>query len=431
MDGASWATAWSELARINWTVVKPGDIIYIDGGSEGMTYTTTLTIEKSGSANAPITLRRSAEAGHAGPITIFGGRSTPLPFCGQNTYVYQTADVRKDGIHVGNNSWIVIDGGDWRGMVIYGHNRDGVAIGAGSSNVTLRNMEIYDNGNATLVVDPNNAYYNTWYPDQQGITLSGGTNNSFERLIIHDNGQDSFQGGGISNLAIRESWLYNSREHPSNPALAWNYCRHSDGIQIFSGGLQSGVLIENSILGPGLLQGTILGQSPSHGNFAEVDNVTIRNCLMIAAANSNIMGYPAVKSKKWTMDHLTVYSVRYAPDGGHHTSIFLEGMGHSLANSIVCGAQIYMPDGDVSTSGNFQFHTNGYAIGADADPQFANAPDWERNPSLRSLLSSDFTAKNPVMAGKGSSITTVGQLLSRQQSTPALVDHPADTEAKK
>ena len=32
-DGLSWATAWNELDKINWSVIEPGDTILIDGGS--------------------------------------------------------------------------------------------------------------------------------------------------------------------------------------------------------------------------------------------------------------------------------------------------------------------------------------------------------------------------------------------------------------
>lgn len=30
-DGRSWSTAWNELDRINWSLVRPGDTVLIDG----------------------------------------------------------------------------------------------------------------------------------------------------------------------------------------------------------------------------------------------------------------------------------------------------------------------------------------------------------------------------------------------------------------
>ena len=83
-DGLSWGTAWNELSRINWAVVQPGDTILIDGGLTacpalgpgyncGMTYNTTLTIGKSGTSSAPITVRLASEGGRNGTAIIDGG----------------------------------------------------------------------------------------------------------------------------------------------------------------------------------------------------------------------------------------------------------------------------------------------------------------------------------------------------------------------
>jgi hypothetical protein len=67
-DGLSWATAWNELSRINWGAVAPGDTILVDGGAVacpalgpgyncGMVYNSTLSVNKSGTSGAPITIR--------------------------------------------------------------------------------------------------------------------------------------------------------------------------------------------------------------------------------------------------------------------------------------------------------------------------------------------------------------------------------------
>src|SRR5690242_16414397 len=85
-NGLSWSTAWNELDQINWSKIQPGSTIILDGGISNMIYTTTLTVEKSGVAGSPITIERSTEPGHNGTVALFGGRSTPLPYCGQPTY---------------------------------------------------------------------------------------------------------------------------------------------------------------------------------------------------------------------------------------------------------------------------------------------------------------------------------------------------------
>ncbi|HSW97262.1 MAG TPA: hypothetical protein VLF89_05540, partial [Candidatus Saccharimonadales bacterium] len=61
-DGTSWTSAWNELNQINWTTIQPGDTIFIDGGTSGMTYTTTMTVGKSGTSGSPITIVRATQA---------------------------------------------------------------------------------------------------------------------------------------------------------------------------------------------------------------------------------------------------------------------------------------------------------------------------------------------------------------------------------
>jgi len=303
----------------------------------------------------------------------------------------------------------------WRGIAIYGHNLHGVHLSRGSSHDIVRNVEIYDNGQANF-----DAARKWWNSDQPGVGLTGASH-TFERDIIHDNGQDAFQcGGGLSDLTIRQCWLYNGRPHPRSPALAANYTMHSDGIQVYGGGVQSGILIEGCIIGPGMMQGTILGQSPSNNVAAQVDDVTIRDSLFIDATNANVMGYPQVKSRNWIIDHVTAFMTRTNPDGKERTNLFLEGDGHTITNSIFYGSALYLPGG-VTTEGNIQFHTSGRNIGATADPQFVNAPPYDSNPDLITLIKSDFALKPGSGAqGKGASVTSVAGLLG----DPGLIPVP-------
>jgi hypothetical protein len=334
--------------------------------------------------------------------------------CGHATrYSYQTEGVRKYGVDLGACSYVILDGMKWRGIAIYGHNLHGVHLSRGSSHDTVRNVEIYDNGQA--VFNPTQKWWNS---DQPGVGLTGAAH-TFERDIIHDNGQDAFQcGGGLSDLTIRNCWLYNGRPHPRSPALSYNYTMHSDGIQVYGGGVQSGVLIEGCVVGPGMMQGTILGQSPSNGVAAQVDDVTIRDSLFIDTTNANIMGYPQVKSRHWTIDHVTAFMTRTNPDGKERTNLFLEGSGHRITNSIFYGSALYLP-GEASTEANIQFNTLGRSIGATADPQFVNAPAYDSNPDLVTLIQSDFALKPGSPAqGKGASITSVIRLLGDASLIP-------------
>ena len=228
-DGRSWAAAWNELDQIDWGVIQPGDTILIDGGPVacnyavtvtnsantplpagcGMEYNTTLTIGASGTADAPITIRLADETGRNGTARIFGGRSTPLPYCGQTSYSPDQAGGR-DGIYAEDRSYIVIDGSHWSGIMAYGWAH-GMNLSSKGDNhhVTLRHAEMFDNG----------SWSPSGEPDEPALTGSGSAL-LFERLILHDNGQDGFQTGyqrPVNDAVFRRIWFYNQRPHPTVP----------------------------------------------------------------------------------------------------------------------------------------------------------------------------------------------------------------------
>lgn len=410
-DGRSWSTAWNELDAINWSVIQPGDTILLDGGSDKMVYTTTLAVGESGSPNAPITIRRATEAGRNGKVVIFGGRSTPLPYCGQSSYINQTTGVVQMGIEFGAFAWIIVDGMSWDGISVYGHNTAGVDFSSRSDHDALRNMEIYDNGHAYQRSD------GTWQPNTRGDGVSlFGSNLLFEQMDIHDNGDDALEGGDIHNITIIHSWLHETREDPTQQGLPFDQCVHQDGIQVWGGGVQSGVLIEDSIFGPGLKEGTIIGQTPNGGNeWAVVNNVTIRNTLFLNKV-INVMGYSYLKEHNWMLDHVTIVSP------GNAIAIWVEGTGHVVTNSIFYGGQIFLPDGLDASSGNCQWKTNHDTtaiVGMIADPEFVtDASAFGDSTPLALIASGNFSLQQgSPCAGKGSSITSVAQLIESASQT--------------
>lgn len=395
-DGTSWVTAWDELDQIDWDVIEPGDTIQLDGGLTEMVYTTTLRVEGSGTRDQPVTIEVASESDRDGRAIIFGGRSTPLPYCGQTDYSYETAGVRGIGILIGDSSWVIIDGRRWRGIAIYGHNRNGIRLYPDSDHITVRNVEIYDNGTA----DHSSG---GWAPDGKGVDLAG-TSITFERSIIHDNGQDAFQSAGeVGDFTLRQSWLYNSRKNPTKDE-PFNYCKHPDGMQIFDGGVQSGFLIEETIIGPGFMQGVILGQARTAADQeAIIHDVTLRDVLFTKAFANNIMGYPNIKSEDWVLDHVTAHCPNTSGQ-----CFFLEGSGHTVRDSIFHSGNIYLPDGLHSYGGNCEWNTTGFQLGQVVDPLFADVNDGDPF----SLDDYSLSPDSPCF-GKGSSMTSVDQLLAQ------------------
>ncbi len=399
-NGRSWETAWNELDQINWDVIEPGAEILIDGGESEMVYTSQLHIQKTGTSNKPIWISLADQAGRNGKVVIFGGRTIPLPYCGQTTYSYITDGVRANGVHIEDSAWVIIDGLKWGGITIHGHNGRGMRFDSDSNNITVRNTEIYDNGIASQNDE------GEWRPNMPGVGLAG-SGITFERALIHDNGQDAFQSmsgeNNIADFTIRLSWLYNSRIHPIVNE-AFNHCRHPDGLQIFDGGVISGVTIEESIIGPGLTQGVIFGQSETAGgSLAIVNDVTLRNTLFTKASGLNIMGYPDVKSQRWIIDNVT----SHCPTQYTGVCLWLEGTDHAVTNSIFSGSQIVLPDGLDTFYGNCQWNSEGFVLGQIVNPLFTDVDETDPfSLDDYSLL------PNSPCTGRGSSITSVSQLLS-------------------
>src|SRR5262249_11184412 len=140
---------------------------------------------------------------------------------------------------------------------------------------------------------------------------------TFERLTVHDNGQDDFQDeshgtGTLNNLVWRDCWIYNRRENPLYPGYSFNEpqstgCTHADGIQIWGGGNQSGLDIETSVVGPLVNQGLY----PSDGGIGTTyTSVTVKNTLFLATMSHNIITDNPVHG--WVLDQIT----SYAPQGG-------------------------------------------------------------------------------------------------------------------
>jgi hypothetical protein len=415
-NGLSWKTAWHELDQINWAVIQPGDTIFLDGGETGMTYNTTLTVGKSGLPGEPITIARSAEAGHAGAVTFFGGRSTPLPYCGQTSYSLQTAGVQMQGIDLGNMAYVVIDGGSWHGITITGYNGPAVSFGETSQHDTLRNLHIYDDGNASQHSD------GTWSPEDGAIIVLHGNNHVFQYMDIHDGEEDAFQPIDINNITVQYSWLHDSRPSPVHPAASFNQCNHNDGMQIWTGNAVSGLVFDHDVFGPEKEEDLILGNGR-----VKVSNVRVANSLFISAGAFDIWGSPA---ENWTIDHITAFA--------ESENLILDGSGHSVTSSIFYGGLVEV--NSASQANNCQWNTTGNTLsGQTADPQFVSnlsslplgrSTDLQASPQISTLANLDFALRSTSPCrGLGSPITSVRAFLQLVQASSQTLATPVATSS--
>ena len=281
-DGLTLATAWNELNQINWGVIEPGDTITIEAG----VYGTTLDPTVSGTQGDPIFIRTTG-----GTVYIRGSRGTTLlPEAGTTGITAESAT--ENGVWL-DQSWIDIDGGDWKGIIIEGWQGRGIYYRKESSNCRLANVEIRNCGwveSKTTWTGGGITYSGSAaaYPNGPGVSL-GGSSHRMYRVIIHDNGQDAIQStfnddNNLGDFKADQCWFYNARPHTIVNARpigganseAFNYASHADLMQIYSGGIVDGIELTNCVLGPGGTHALIMGQtgagSPteqiSNGNFA-------------------------------------------------------------------------------------------------------------------------------------------------------------------
>jgi hypothetical protein len=382
-DGKSWNTAWNELDQIRWEDVEPGDTIMIGGGE----YHTSMDVGTSGVSGSPITITTNGEQ------VVLDGQRPALPYCGESEYSPKTGD---DAIGLEGQSFIVIDGQEWSGITIRNHKR-GIMLRRGASNIIVRNVEIYDNG-WSVGSGPAMA------PDGAGVEL-GGSDILFERAIIHDNGQDAFQAGwGVWNFTLRNSWLYNSREHPTVSGKPFNYCSHTDALQIYDGDLQGPVVIENSIIGPSFTQGIMIN------NRAEVDNVLIKDTLFVGNANAGIAIQNGGKSSNWTLQNVTIVQDARSESW----NLKMNGNSHQIKDSIFWGGSWGIGIFNWSEAiGNYNWLTpDQYNTAVEMNPMFVD--DISSFFQGNGFADFNYSIQNPAIPrGTGSSITSVAQLFEQ------------------
>lgn len=118
-NGQSWASAFKDFSNISWSAIKPGDTLYISGGSTSKTYRSPLKIGASGTATSKISVRAGQDAGHNGTVILDG------------TYIDAASYVTIDG-SVGTNSRIKIqnvsDSNKDNGWAIFGNGKVGLTV---------------------------------------------------------------------------------------------------------------------------------------------------------------------------------------------------------------------------------------------------------------------------------------------------------------
>lgn len=426
-DGRSWETAWNELDQIDWAVLQPGDMVYLDGGgavSTPMVYRTPLKPVASGMAGRPIVVRLSAEAGRDGRAVLFGGNGVLLPECGQLEWdesQYLTAG--DSAIRFENGvSNIVVDGRKRGGIVIFGWKKSGIefdpdrldnGVDDNTQNITLRYMEIFNNGG--IVRKDDGSSIGLYFPEDGGAGIKfSGVGHTFQFLEIHDNAADAIQSNftdpqnGVFNnmdrFTLTDSWLYNQRMHsgvdnsplgeicsldnpsgcdelgapamaqdylnyPSTPEFrqeSFNWCTHNDGIQLYSSNDFNGLTIERSIIGPNLMSGLLLGDRGGPNTSAWVNDLTLRDVVITRFTHSalGMKNPPGRAGSNWQLENVTIYGhFSNTNKGTLNLDSNLEQIAHTISNSTMVYGRTEFPNGNIEFVNNCQYGLYAGSIG--------------------------------------------------------------------
>jgi hypothetical protein len=442
--GSSWTTAWPELNRISWSLIGPGDRIVLDGGRTtcpsnyvprpggprpglrcGALYRTELSVGASGIPGAPITISLSTASGHDGTAVVFGGRATPLPYCDQPTYSPMGRG-RDAGIDIPGRTHVVIDGSHRSGIMVYGAQSGVDLAGDGTGYVTLRNLEVFDNGMVST-------WAHGYRTDGEGISVAG-HDILIDRNLVHDNGQDAVQDrdtgvptighAPLHDISVTNSWLYEHREHPEFAGYGFNSgaqeiaaqaCTHVDGVQIWGGGLhQQRMTFAHDIFGPFLAQGVF----PGDLNTASFDHVSISDTLFLNMLDHAVEA-PRSSSDPhsphgWKISTTTSYMTDQPNRGlSSHGKIDMAGTGHSVTNSLFYNGYFGGASTFTTAAGNVWWRGDPAPGGVNQQPSFVGPMPTNNRPSYATLAGLNLTPRCTACSGVGSNLHDVTDLLRR------------------
>jgi hypothetical protein len=228
-NGQSWATAWKTFGNISG--LHAGDIVYISGGSNGMTYNTGEFLSASGTSGNPITYKVSTDAGKNGVVTI--------NCSGGSQFIYASPSQ-------GYGQWITFDGNvnGSRNLTIQGWTTPVTAsnsVGIVFRYVTLTNVAASNHNSPLLRMDGSSHIE----IDHCLLDLASGNDHAifgigtgaanYTENLIHDSiirlrymrgngwGDDGFQ--WISSTSIYNNQFLGVYDG----AYPWN--QHQDGLQ--------------------------------------------------------------------------------------------------------------------------------------------------------------------------------------------------------
>ena len=355
-NGMSWAGAWNSFSAINWSVIRPGDTIYISGGSSSQTYRETLTVGASGSLAGAITITKGVDPGHNGDVIIDGGgtRASGVVLYDRDHVVVSDLDVRNitsTGFSVKYaNAGVVLQGNS----VYSGDPGGGNARGYDVRNSVGPNAVVVTGNEFTTPAFTNAQTDGIYSMDNDGVVFEK------NRIVISNSStyghSDTFQSFRDKNVVVRDNWFEQANTATTNNHGAWMENTRDGGTIKF---------YNNVVLAPNLTKDAVVAHYMRAG-WTETGTADILNNTIIGGARTIYLD----NSPK-----AEVFNNIIQPAAGGHAAVVLNAR-PPAAN--IDGNLVWSPSGVTYYTGSAnlswsQWKALGYeANGINADPRFAN-----------------------------------------------------------
>lgn len=353
--GTSWSGAWKNFSNIDWSVVAPGDTIYVSGGSTSKAYNQTLNVGKGGTAGKPITITEGVDPGHDGKVVIDG----------QNSRV---------GVSINDKNWVTVSDLDVvnapgagftvrsaeAGVVLEGNHVHAANLPSGNA----RGYDVRGSVGQDAVVVRGNGFTTPTNTSAQtdGIWSSDNDGVVFEKnKIVISNSNTNGHSDGIQSfhdysITIRDNWFEQANNATINNHGAWLSNTRNGGTIDF---------LDNVVLAPNLTGDSAVTHW-AESTWGENGTADIVNNTIVGGRRAlNFENSPDVEIynniAQPVSGGVAVYSAAGAPSAAHVDNNLLWSPNGAVAN---------IGGGNMTWS---QWKGRGYdAQGVNANPAFAN-----------------------------------------------------------
>ena len=205
-------------------------------------------------------------------------------------------------------------------------------------------------------------------------------------------------------------------DFPNNRRESFNWCTHSDGIQLYSSNDFNNLTIKRTFIGPNFMNGLILGDNAGDTQSAWVNNLNLED-VVITRYMHNALGMNnkgGTSGSNWNIDHVTMYGhYNNLHKGSFHLDLNGNTGGHSVTNSYKIFGQSNFETGSIVFENNCEFEMyKGSIEGKVADPRFRRLSNGDLfvddlNVDFATIFRDNYSPTNTECSGVGSRVTTV------------------------